>query len=855
LSKKAFIIDGHSLAHRFFFAMPPLATKGRPMGAVYGFAKTVLKLIQEEKPDFLAVAFDYPGPTFRHKQFPEYKAHRDKTPDDLQPQFGYIKEMLKKMSLPVWEKEGFEADDILGSLAKKLGKKDFEAIIVTGDKDSLQLVDDRVKVRLAGKETVDYTPAKISQEYGLSPEQLIDVKALMGDSSDNIPGVPGIGEKTAVKLIQKFGSIEDLLERRKEVSGKRGAAIDENEERVRFNKDLVTIDTKLDIDIEKTMPSFDDISWSEVAGLFREWEFSSLIDALPLKDEDRFKPDEEIDFETVDSMEEWEKVKNDFQPADPVALSWEIEGKRPLEYRLTKLAIGAKRKALIFSSGFIPEEVKELLKDENTVKIGHDFKPVHFLLDIDGVGFDTALGSYLQDPGSAPPPAEQLVERICGQPLSREKSDQRLAQLVNHLPRVAENLKEYLDENGLLPVLHEVEIPLTKVLAEMEKNGIKINLKYLEQLSGELDGRLKEIEKRAYQYAEHEFNLNSPKQLGVVLFEELKLPVIKRTKTGYGTGADVLEKLKEKHPIIEEILAYRQLSKLKSTYVDALPALVNEETKRLHTTFHQNVTSTGRLSSKDPNLQNIPVRTTEGQKIRRAFVAEKGYILLAADYSQIELRVLAHMIGEGGLQKAFFAGEDVHTRTASEVFAVEPEDVDSEMRRRAKAINFGLAYGMSAYGLSEDLGVTQKEAKEYIDRYFNRFPGMKNYIENCIAQARDKGYVETVLKRRRYLSDIKHRVPHRRNFAERMAVNTPIQGSAADIMKIAMLRVYNRLKECPGVRLLLQVHDELVLEVKENEVSEISRVVAEEMENAYSLDVPLEVDLKKGYNWMDMEGF
>lgn len=857
MTRKSFIIDGHSLAHRCFYALPPLATKGKQMGAVFGVAKIILKILLEEDPDFLAVAFDHPSPTFRHREFPDYKAQREKTPDDLRPQFDDIKRLLEVMEIPIYEQEGFEADDILGSLAEELKEKDFETFIITGDKDSFQLVNAKTRVRYTQRgitETVDYTPEQIKKRYGLKPHQLIDVKALMGDSSDNIPGVPGIGEKTAVQLIQKYGSLEKLLEKRGEITGKRGQAIEENRDLILLNKKLVTINTGLQMDISPDLKSYSSPPWPDLAELFREWQFSSLLNSLPLGEEDR-PEQKEVEFKEIRNEEDWAREKEDFNLRSPLPIAWSLEGPRPLEFRLEKLAVGGENEVLVFSRGWVPEEIKQILGDPGYGKVGHNFKPVYRLLKLGGELFDTGLAVYLQEPGSSPPDLSQLVERICGETIENEKGSPELARLVYYLPQVQDNLEKELDRNGVLNVLREVETPLIPVLSRMEAMGIKVDLDFLEELSGELEGRLQEIKEKVFGYAGREFNLNSPKQLGEVLFEDLELPVIKRTKTGYATGAEILEKLRDHHPIIEYILEYRQLAKLKSTYVDALPVLVNEKTGRLHTSFHQNITATGRLSSSEPNLQNIPIRTIEGQKIRRAFIAEKGYLLLAADYSQIELRVLAHMVGEGGLRRAFSEGLDIHTQTASEVFRVDPEEVDPELRRRAKAINFGLAYGMSAYGLSQDLNVSQEEAKEYMDRYFDRFPGMKDFIDKCITQAREKGYVETLLKRKRYLPDINHRVPHRRNFAERMAINTPIQGTAADIMKLAMLKVDQELEKWPEVSMLLQVHDELVLEVPEKDIEKVGKVVKSAMESAYSLAVPLEVELKKGFNWMDMEGF
>ncbi len=863
MPKRAYIIDGHSLAHRCFYALPALTTRGKPMGAVYGFARILLKILLEEKPDYIAVAFDTPGPTFRHQKLAQYKAHRDKTPDELEPQFNDLKKMLEVMGIPIFEAQGYEADDVLGTMAKKFRKQKHEAVIISGDKDTLQLVDEGVRVRYTRKgisDIVDYNLSRIEEEFGLKPSQLIDVKALMGDSSDNIPGVPGIGEKTAIKLIKEFNSLENLLKNIDQVSSKRiRENIRENLEQVKLNQDMVRI--RDDLEIKEEELSWQEPEWKKTAILFQDWQFSSLLENLPLGEQHLLKEREEVEYQVIEE-EDWISFKNSFEPPHVLYLAMGVEGNRPREYVLSTLALNINDEIFIFRVGKnekILDFFQEYLEDPRLPKVGHDLKKGASALKdrgivLEGIKFDTALAVYLLDSSATNPDFPALLERITGHNIPKEGEGQ-LAGEVNYLPRVEEELEQSLQEYNLTGVLLELELPLIRVLVQMEHNGIKVNLEYLKKLAEELEQRLQGITQEIYTQAGYSFNVNSPKQLGKVLFEELKMPVIRKTKTGYSTGADVLEKLKGQHPIIQYILEQRQLSKLKSTYIDALPPLVNSSTGRLHTSFHQMVTATGRLSSSEPNLQNIPVRSKEGQKIRRAFVARPGCLLLAADYSQIELRILAHMAGEERLQESFRRGEDIHTRTASEVFSINPEEVTSEHRRRAKVINFGIAYGMSPYGLAQDLDVSQEEAAAYIDLYFSRYPAIKEYIDSCIESAREKGFVTTIMNRMRYLPDINHRVPHRRGFAERMAINTPIQGSGADIMKLAMVQVEKELRDMDGVYMLLQVHDELVFEVQEDKVEQLAILVKREMEEVYELQIPLVVDLKVGSNWMDMESF
>ncbi len=862
MAKKFYIIDGHSLVHRSFYALPPLSAQGKPMGAVFGFARIILKLLREERPDFFAVAFDTPAPTFRHSKFLDYKAHRKKTPEELSVQFADIYKLLAALGVPTYSIDGFEADDILGTMAAAMAAKGHRSIIITGDKDALQLVDDAVTVRYTRKgisDVVEYNPSKIEKDYGLLPEQLIDVKALMGDPSDNIPGVPGIGEKTAIKLIREYGSLERVMANLDNLGTRAHNSLRDNRDLAYLSKDLARIRLSVPLEFAEEQLAWQEPDWEKVADLFRRWQFTSLLADLPHQGSSEEK---KTDFCLISTDLQWEEFKEEFRPGNIFPLSMRFEGKRPREYIPVALGIAGKDKIYVIelatlSIGEVMAFLAPYLCDPSLPKVGHNLKPflevcLDYKIEIKGLHFDTFLAAYIMDPAATTPSHVQLLQRLRGGVLPPEDSNQFLALAVEDLPALAEDMAKSLQKIGATDILQAIELPLLPILARMEYNGIKIDKDYLNNLTAELEKKLTAIAADIFSYTAEPFNINSPKQLGEVLFEELKLPVIRRTKTGYATGAEVLEKLANSHPIIKHILAHRQLAKLKSTYSEALPPLVNKGTQRLHTTFNQTVTATGRLSSADPNLQNIPIRTPEGQKIRKAFVAEEGNILISADYSQIELRVLAHITGDSGLVESFQRGEDIHARTAAEVFAVDVDEVTNELRQRAKAINFGIAYGMSPFGLAQELGLPQEIAKSYIDRYFSRYTEIKKYIDGCIDKARQDGYVTTIFNRRRYLPDINHRISYRRGFAERMAINTPIQGTAADLMKLAMIKVADKIRQVPEAQMLLQVHDELIFEVPRDLASRAIDIIRQEMENAYELTVPLVVDVRMGTDWLAM---
>lgn len=889
MGKKLILIDGNSLVHRAFHAIPPLTTgTGQHTNAVYGFTTMFLRLLEDERPDYLAVAFDKGKVTFRHGEFEDYKANRTETPDELRSQFPLVKELLEAYRVPIFEQEGYEADDLLGTLARKAEAEGFSVLIVSGDRDVLQLVSPRVTVLFTrrGISELEVMDAGAVEEYlGVPPEQVADYKGLVGDQSDNIPGVPGIGPKTATKLLKEFENLEEILSdlegvRQKGVRSK----LEEYCEQARLSKRLATIvcDIPLDVDWEELQRKEPD--WDAVTSLFRELEFRSLLQ--------RVAPDLPVQVETgyqvVASPSQLEALAARSREEGKLAFTLIGSGEDPRQREILGCALALPGRELYYLPRSLWQEVKadlavakvmaSLFSEAAVKKYTHDAKAAYQLLNLyqiqlAGLAMDTMIASYLLNPAAshsldqiastylneAVPSWEELVGKgkKAVKPTSLKEEDlapfmaTRTAVLLPLQKRLAAEL-ERLD---LATLYEEVELPLIQVLAAMEEEGVTIDTDALAEMGAEIGYKLAAIEGEIYQMAGEEFNLNSPKQLSTILFEKLKLPVIKRTKTGYSTDAEVLEKLADVHPIVERILEYRQLMKLKSTYIDGLMALVDPATGKVHTTFNQAVTTTGRLSSTEPNLQNIPIRLELGRRLRKAFVpGRSGDLILAADYSQIELRVLAHISQDPYLLESFRRGQDVHRRTAAEIFGVSLEEVTPEMRERAKAVNFGIVYGISDYGLSRDLGVPRREAKEYIDNYFARYAGVKAYIDGIVAEAREKGYVTTLMKRRRYLPDINSRNYTLRSFAERTAMNTPIQGSAADIIKTAMVEVFRQLKERRlATRLLLQVHDELIFTVPREELAEVKALVKECMEGAVELDVPLVVELKVGENWYEVK--
>ena len=861
MADKFLVIDGSSLIHRAFFALPPLTNKqGVQTGAVYGFCKMLLKLLEEVQPKYLAVAFDKSRKTFRTEMFPEYKGQRKPTPPELSQQFPLTINLLGLMNIQALELDNYEADDIIGTFSVH-APQDIEVIIVTGDRDELQLVSPRTKVFYTKRGISDiqvFDEAEFAANYeGLAPLKLIDLKGLMGDTSDNIPGVPGVGPKTALKLIKEYGSVEEVLQHIDQVAGKAlKAKLEANQESALLSKKLATIFTDVPVDLQMEKYALGAMQ-EEARGLMQDLEFRNMYDSfaqvLGGQQEDfglfgeilEERVTEEIHLQTAAELEALlAQTKNKVTP-----LAFTLGGTLPeMYFTRAELFLEGKAYYLDAQSNCWPS-FNAWLEDGSAQKATCDSKLLYKValcqkLQPAGIVEDVALAAYLDDPGHSSYELEDLVARYLG---SRKLTpSESVASLVGVL-------QENLQAHQLVELYHSLEMPLAPVLAQMEYNGIQPDMELLDQLSEDMEFRIKKLEKEAVEQAGEEFNLKSPKQLGVVLFEHLGLPIIKKTKTGYSTDVKVLEQLQGKHPLIDTILSHRKLAKLQSTYLEGLRPLQNPKTGRIHTHFQQMVTVTGRLSSTDPNLQNIPTRTEEGKLIRKIFVPGAGYdYLMSCDYSQVELRILACIAQDELLLESFKHGQDVHARTAAEVFGVPLTEVTSQMRSRAKAVNFGIVYGISDFGLANQLQVSRKEAAGYIDSYLGRYTGVKEYMSSMIELARKQGYVQTLFGRRRYLPDIKHSNFNLRSFAERTAINTPIQGTAADIMKLAMIKVAQALQEA-GLksRILLQVHDELILEVPAAEKEVAAELVRKAMESAASLEIPLSADVNFGKNWAE----
>lgn len=873
--KKLVLVDGNSLAYRAFFALPLLSNeKGIHTNAVYGFTTILMKMLEEEKPTHMLVAFDAGKTTFRHKTFKEYKGGRQKTPPELSEQLPFIRELLDAYRISRYELENYEADDIIGTLAKSAEKDGFEVKIFSGDKDLTQLATEGTTVAITKKGITDveyYTPEHVREKYGLTPEQIIDMKGLMGDSSDNIPGVPGVGEKTAIKLLKQFHTVEELLSSIDEVSGKKlKEKLEEFKEQALMSKELATITTEAPLEVSLDSLGYEGFDREAVVKIFKDLGFHSLLERIGEEAGEK----EEEQLEEIDVM-----IKTDITDdlfASPASLVVEQLGDNYHEAPILGFSIVNEHGAF-----FIPEETavqsdcfKEWAEDESKKKWVFDAKRAAVALrwrgiELKGAEFDVLLAAYIINPGHSYDDVASVAkehqlhivsadEAVYGKGAKQAVPDEK--ELADHLARKAkaisllrEKLLDELEENEQLELFEALEMPLAHILGEMESIGVQVDVDRLKKMGEELSAKLAEYEKKIHESAGETFNINSPKQLGVILFEKLGLPVVKKTKTGYSTSADVLEKLRDKHVIIEDILHYRQIGKLQSTYVEGLLKVIKKDSHKVHTRFNQALTQTGRLSSTDPNLQNIPIRLEEGRKIRQAFVpSQKGWLIFAADYSQIELRVLAHISKDKNLIEAFTNDMDVHTKTAMDVFHVSEEEVTPAMRRQAKAVNFGIVYGISDYGLSQNLGITRKEAAAFIERYFHSFQGVKEYMEETVQEAKQRGYVTTLLSRRRYIPELTSWNFNLRSFAERTAMNTPIQGSAADIIKKAMIDMADKLKEKNlQAKLLLQVHDELIFEAPEDEIKVLEKLVPEVMEHALELDVPLKVDCASGPSWYD----
>jgi DNA polymerase-1 len=871
---KLVLVDGNSIAFRAFFALPLLNNdKGIYTNAVYGFTTMLLKIIEEQNPTHLLIAFDAGKTTFRHKTFKEYKGGRQKTPPELSEQLPFIHELLDAMKIARYEIDQYEADDIIGTLSKQAQEKNWKVNVFTGDKDLLQLVDQHVKVTLTKKGITDvdtYDEALVQDIYGFEPKKIIDMKGLMGDKSDNIPGIPGIGEKTALKLLKEFGSLEKVLNSVDDISGKKiKERLTENRDQAEMSKQLATIDRDAPVEISLQDLTFSDEPSDKAVAVFKELGFHSLLDRIGAGDSGEEAALEDFDFEFVKEIKAEHLVS-------PSALVVEVLNEHYHTEDILGFAVANNAGRFYFSTdaALSSDLFKQWIEDEATKKVVLDAKQAVVSLrrheiELKGVEFDVQIASYLINPSESNHDLAAIAKRkgrhyvfsdeaAYGKGAKQKVPDEQT--LADHLTRKAdalyylkENLKEELEKNEQYSLLADLEMPLSLILGVMESYGIKVDVDRLKEMGKEFDKRLFDIQKTIHELAGTTFNINSPKQLGEVLFDKLNLPVIKKTKTGYSTSAEVLEKLQDKHEIIQQILHYRQLGKLASTYIEGLLKVVHKDTNKIHTRFNQALTQTGRLSSTDPNLQNIPIRLEEGRKIREAFIPSKqDWLIFSADYSQIELRVLAHIAQDENLMEAFWKEMDVHTKTAMDVFHVSEDRVTGNMRRQAKAVNFGIVYGISDYGLSQNLGVARKEASEFIQRYFDSYPNVKQYMDDIVKQAKQDGYVTTMLHRRRYLPEITSRNFNRRGFAERTAMNTPIQGSAADIIKKAMIDMSEALEtEKIQARMLLQVHDELIFEAPEKEIDKLKELVPDVMENAVKLSVPLKVDYSYGPTWYD----
>ncbi len=884
--KKLMVIDGSSLIFRAFYALPLLTTKdGVYTNGIYGFLTMFYRALDEYTPDYICVAFDKKGPTFRHEEYKDYKGTRQETPSELAQQFPIIKKILKEMNVQYLEMDQYEADDIAGTLARLAEEKDMEAILVTGDKDYLQLATDNSKILFTRKgisELEIYDRDKVLEVYEIEPEQMIDLKGLMGDKSDNIPGVPGIGEKTGLKLIKEYGSIENVYKNIDEISGKKlKENLIENESIAYMSRRLGEIVTKVPLGLGLEDLKFIDPNWEELIKLYEEFEFKSLLNRIPEENKPKEKIVHEFKYEKI-NLEDLDKLIRDIRKAKKFAFKFASEDLSLMEDKIIGIGFKTKDSDIYYlelednKEDFI-KKIKPLMEDRDIEKIGYNLKAdivtlLRLGISLENYSFDPIIAQYLINPSQNDYSINNLseeyfdyygidVEALLGKGRAKknftEIEEDKLLEYLSFVLGTSESLEEpmknLLKEHQMEELYYGVELPLVEVLASMEFTGFMIDRKELEGLSKEYNHEIDSLTKEIHDLAGQDFNINSPKQMGEILFDKLGLPVIKKTKTGYSTSVEVLEKLLYQHPIIEKILRYRQIVKLTSTYIDGYMNLINESTNRIHSSFNQTITTTGRISSTEPNLQNIPIRTEDGRKVRKAFIAEKpDYILLDADYSQIELRVLAHISQDEKMIEAFMEGQDIHSKTASEVFHVPLDQVTAELRNNAKAVNFGIVYGISDYGLSQDLNISRKEAKEYIDNYLENYSKVRDFMKNTVKQGKEMGFVETLLHRRRYIPELQAKNFNVKAFGERIAMNTPIQGSAADIIKIAMVEVYRKLKE-KGLksRLILQVHDELIIETYKDEMAQVKELLKETMESAIKLSIPLKVDIQTGDNWYE----
>jgi DNA polymerase-1 len=941
--QKFIIIDGNAILHRAWHALPPLTTKnGELINAAYGFTMILLKIIKDFKPTHLAATFDRRAPTFRHAMYKEYKATRVKQPQELYDQIPHIKDILAGFNIPIYEKDGYEADDLIATICseKSIDNPETLSIVVTGDLDTLQLVDDNTEVLALKKgvtDTFTYNEETVKERYGLAPLQLIDLKSLRGDPSDNIPGIRGIGEKTAIEIIKEFGSLENLYEaldkkdpKIKTIKERYLKLIKEQKDIAFLSKKLVILNHHAPIDFNLEDCRLKSYDKNEIFKLFQELGFKSLLNKLPAggaqtslfgdaatnlpqpllrkeggialplaKGESEGVLREKFNYQLVDTEEKFNKFYEELKNQTGFAVDTETTGLDPFSAELLGISfawvegsayyLDIKNQKNKIKEDWL-EKLKKILENEKIEKYGHNMKYDMAIIknediEVKPTSFDTMIASYLLNPGSRAHNIDDLSfaefghekihivdligkgkDQISMAEVPVEKVSDYSCEDADFAYRLVNRLEPELRKNNLLELFKNIEMPLVPVLENMERNGVKINVDFLNKFKKETEKRKQELEAKIYELAGTNFNINSPQQLKAILFEKLEISTIGigKTKTGISTAAEELEKLRGKHPIIDFIFEYRELSKLISTYIEALPELVNAKTGRVHTSYNQTVTATGRLSSSNPNLQNIPTRTELGQRTRQAFIAEPGYKIVSADYSQIELRVIASLANDPIMIKAFESGEDIHTKTASEIWGVKSNEVKPEMRRAAKTINFGVTYGMGPRGLALSAGISLDEAREFIEKYFELYNGVKNFLDETVIKARETGYVETLFGRRRYLPEINSSVPRVRNAAERMAINMPVQGTAADLMKMAMIRLntrintnfdeYTRIHEQP-IKMIMQVHDELVFEVKEDAIDEAIKMIKDEMENVYKLKAPIKVDIEIGDNWGELKKY
>ena len=888
---KLVLIDGNSIMNRAFYGImgsKMLTTKdGKYTNAIYGFLAIMFKILEDIKPQYIAVAFDLKGPTARHEMYKEYKANRHGMPDELAQQMPIIKEILKAMNIDIIEKQGYEGDDILGTLAKYGEKQGLDVTILSGDRDTFQLASDNITIRIprtkAGKtETEDYNRKKVIEEYGLEPEQLIEVKALQGDTSDNIPGVPGIGPKTAISLIQKYHTVDELYKKiengEDDLKGKQRENIVNNKEMAELSRKLGEINTH--VPIEDTLEQIKVEEWdkAKVLEIFEELRFNRYIERFNLKENETQKTTKIEKIDVIETEEIPELNEKLFYYLDTVTSN---NQEQIIKKDIIGISIYSNNKNYYITSQNLNEKLKELFENEQIEKYGYNLAEDYIILKQIGITmknivYDAKIATYILNPTSKYD-LDVIVrdyleidndEYMQAQGVKEEanrqtslfdegKQEEQGNKIKNsiyakEIEQLSEVTLKKLQEAGELELFKNIDMPTVEVLAEMQWNGMYLDVQELDDYGQELKTRLEILTQEIYEMCGEEFNINSTKQLGEILFEKLRLPVVKKTKNGYSTDVDVLEKLKEEHPVIEKLLEYRQLMKLNSTYVEGMKPYINPKTKRIHSFFHQTITATGRISSTEPNLQNIPTRFELGKQLRKVFKPAEGCLYIDADYSQIELRVLASISNDEHMVQAFKHGEDIHKQAASKVFNIPIEEVTKEQRSSAKAVNFGIVYGISDFGLGEQLNISRKKAKQYIDQYLEQYSGIKQFMSDIVEKAKEQGYVETLFKRRRYIPELKSNNYMVRQFGQRAAMNTPIQGTAADIMKIAMLHVLKELKEKKmKAKIVLQVHDEMLIEAPLDEVEEVKTILKNNMENACKLNVPLIAEVSEATNWYD----